>query len=327
MYQISVIVPVYNVEKYLKKCIDSLLAQTFDDKYEILLIDDGSTDGSTQICDQYAAEHAEIRVIHKKNGGLSDARNVGIDEAKGQFICFIDSDDYIAPEMLAKLHENLVNYQADISSVELVDVYEGRSIKKAEHGKIELLDQKAAITAVLQGNQLYAYATNKLFKKTLFETVRFPVGKIVEDAFVIMELLLQVERVVVSDWPGYFYFHRDDSIIGSAFSKKSFDVIEAWEKNADLVLARYPELGAVCQRRVCWAYFFVLDKMLVSTDPVPVADQQKVIQTLKKERSFILSYPGFTKSRKIAIIALSLNLRFYRYLVLQQEKNKRKHSE
>ena len=327
MYQISVIVPVYNVEKYLKKCIDSILAQTFDDKYEILLIDDGSTDHSTQICDHYAAEHTEIRVIHKKNGGLSDARNVGIEEAKGQFICFIDSDDYIAPEMLANLYGNLVNYQADISSVELVDVYDGRSIQKAEHGKVELLDQKAAIIAVLQGNQLYAYATNKLFKKTLFETVRFPVGKIVEDAFVIMKLLLQAKRVVVSDWPGYFYFHRDDSIIGAAFSKKSFDVIEAWEKNADLVLAHYPELTAICRRRICWAYFFVLDKMLVSTNPVPVSEQQKVIQTLKKERGFILSYSGFTKSRKIAIIALSLNPRFYRYLVLQQEKNKRKHSE
>lgn len=325
MYQISVIVPVYNVEKYLTKCVDSILAQTFNN-YEILLIDDGSTDNSNKICDQYAALHANVRVVHKKNGGLSDARNVGIEIAEGDYLCFIDSDDYIASAMLENLYTDLINHQTKMSAVEMVDVYEGKLLQKPEQGKIEVLDQKAAICAVLQGKQLYAYATNKLFKKDLFKTVRFPVGKIVEDAFVIMELLMQVDRVVVSDWPGYFYFHRGDSIIGAAFSEKNLDVIEAWEKNTALVLARYPELADVCRRRVCWAYFFVLDKMVISTNPVPKNLQQKIIQKLKKERSFILSYSGFTKGRKLAILALSINLNCYRELVYWQEKAKQKHS-
>ncbi|MEO2652605.1 glycosyltransferase family 2 protein, partial [Enterococcus mundtii] len=263
MCTISIIVPVYKVEKYLKKCVDSIIAQTFTD-IEIILVDDGSPDDSGKICDEYAVQDKRIKVIHKENGGLSSARNAGIEMAKGKYLGFIDSDDYIAEDMFEILYDQLLDYDADIATIGMIDVYENKETKVNNLKLVEVLDQKDAIKAVLDSTDVYAYAVNKLYKKELFDTVRYPIGKIVEDAFIIMDLLLQCDRIVTNTEQKYYYYRRNDSITGLSFSTKNFDVIEAWEKNGELVKNAYPELSDSIHRRICWAYFDVLDKIAIS---------------------------------------------------------------
>ncbi|BDP63405.1 hypothetical protein EfmJHP80_09010 [Enterococcus faecium] len=176
--------PVYNVEKYLKKCVDSILGQTFTD-FELLLIDDGSTDNSGSICDELAKTDNRIKVIHKENGGLSDARNIGIEVAKGDFIGFIDSDDYIDEDMYAFLYNNILKYDAELSMCGIYDVHKNKEIKKLTPFS-QLVTKSEAIELVLDGKLVVANAVSKLYKKELFENVRYPKGKIAEDAAVFL---------------------------------------------------------------------------------------------------------------------------------------------
>ncbi len=241
MCEISIIVPVYKVEPYLRKCLDSILAQTFTN-FEVILVDDGSPDNSGKICDEYAIKDSRVRVIHKENGGLSSARNAGIDIAQGKYLGFVDSDDYIAEDMYEVLYENLKFYDADISSVEIIpfrdDKYENTSKEKKEI----LLNKKEAIKSVLEGTDFYAYAWNKLYRKELFYNNRYLEGETFEDAYIIIDILLETDKIIVSNEEKYFYLQRNDSIMGQKFSKKTLDVIKAWQYNQKKILNHFPDL-------------------------------------------------------------------------------------
>ena len=201
---ISVIVPVYNVEKYLEKCVQSVLAQTFKE-IEILLIDDGSKDASGRLCDQYALKDGRIRVIHKENGGLSDARNRGIMEARGDYLSFIDGDDYIEPDMLGSLYDNLIRENADVAMCGIFSEYADRIQRTYPNDEYIVLDGIQAAGLVLEGNKVSVNAVNKLYKREIFESLRFPVGKLSEDAFIMVKLLAGVGRAVLDTRPKYYY--------------------------------------------------------------------------------------------------------------------------
>lgn len=227
MCEISIIIPVYNVEEYLSKCIDSVLAQTFSD-YEIILVDDGSPDNSPKICDNYAAKDRRIKVIHQKNGGLSAARNAGLAIANGKYILFVDSDDYISPNMLEVMYSNTKQTNADIvvSSVVKVDK-NGRIIRieriiKEENDKYEYLQDKYGT-----GIGIYDISCGKLYKKYLFDNIRFPIGKINEDAFVVNRLIHQCKRITKAERAEYFYLQHNESIMNRKYSVKRLDGIEA----------------------------------------------------------------------------------------------------
>lgn len=319
MCEISIIVPVYNVEKYLNKCVDSILNQTFKD-FELILVDDGSPDNSGAICDHYARIDYRVKVIHKENGGISDARNAGIDLARGKFFGFIDSDDYIAEDMYEILYENIKKYDADICSVELISVINGSPRTKNIKEELMILNQKQVMRSVTEGTDFYAYVWNKLYCSTLFEGIRFPKDKTFEDAIIMFKLLEKTEKVVVSNLGKYYYVRHHDSIMGSAFSDSTFDVIDAWRENKNIILKLYPELSNSYRKRICWAYFFVLDKALLSNKYENKTTIKKLSKKLLNERSFILNYPNFTLSRKISILILSININLYRFLVIQQNK-------
>lgn len=320
MCEISIIVPVYNVEKYLNKCVDSILNQTFKE-FELILVDDGSPDNSGAICDQYAEKDSRVTVIHKENGGLSDARNAGIEVAQGKYLGFIDSDDYIAEDMYDILYQNIKKYNADISSVELISVYNDHFKLKDYSPEIKVLNQEQAMQVVLEGTEFYAYAWNKLYNRNLFSEIRFPKGKTFEDAFIIMKILKRANKVVVSNLEKYFYVKRQNSIMSSTFSKKTFDVIEAWEEDKNNIIKLYPDLSDAYRKRICWAHFFVLDKALLSNSKETITVITELKEKLLSEKSFILKYPGFTLNRKIAILMLSINVNLYRYLVIKMQKN------
>ena len=185
MAEVSIIVPVYQVEKYIRQCVDSILAQTFTD-FELILVDDGSKDGSGQICDEYAAMDRRVKVIHKENGGLSDARNRGMDQAAGNYFMFIDSDDYIAPTMLECLYKNILIEDADLAICNFLYFFENDRKKDFSTSmKSEVLCAKEIFYN--RKNErcygIWTVAWNKLYKKETFGEVRFRFGKYHEDEF------------------------------------------------------------------------------------------------------------------------------------------------
>lgn len=309
MEKISIIIPVYNVEKYMKKCIESVINQTYKN-IEIILVDDGSTDRSAHICDEYEKKDKRIVVIHKKNGGLADARNAGIVKASGKYLGFIDSDDYIENDMYEVLYNNIKKENADISMCGLISCYKDTDMEiyKNEKTNYYVFNDEEAIRNVLEGKNNSVWAVNKLYKKELFDNVRYPVGKYAEDAFVIIKILMQCEKVVFTTQKKYYYIRRNSSITTNGFNKKSYDFLEAQIKNRDLIEKKYPNLMDVAQFRVCLSYFSILDKMILANAKI----DKSVVKDLRSNFKFILVNNNFAITRKIAMILLMLNVNLYK---------------
>lgn len=312
--KISVIVPVYNVEQYLERCVDSIINQTYTN-LEIILVNDGSTDNSGKLCDELAKKDERIRVIHKENGGLSDARNRGIDEAESDLVGFIDSDDYIDSDMYEVLLKNLDNTDADLSMCALYDVYNNTPEAQVTNKETWKLSSEQAIKMVMEAKILSVTAVNKLYRKSLFTDLKFEVGKIAEDAFIMIKLLDKCEKIVATNEKKYYYVHRENSITTQKFSTKFLNVIEAYEQNSNIILEKYPKLKDVAQTRMNWAYFYVLDRLLLDDNYNDKELENKLISYLKNHRKDILNDPLFTKGRKIGFIALLLSRNLYRKLI------------
>ncbi len=255
---ISVIVPVYNVEKYLERCIDSILKQTYSD-LEILLIDDGSSDNSGKICDEYAKKDNRIKVIHKKNGGISDVRNVGIENAKGDYIGFVDSDDYIADDMFETLYKLSNENNADISIVSFYEMYNGKLIGVRDDKTLTKMDKQEALKELLIDTNIQSYMWNKLFKKELFDNLRFPLGKNFEDIATVLLIFERANKVVLLQDPKYYYLRRDDSIVGHRTNKTYLDYLEVVYDKYLYLKDKYPKI------EVYNAYNYVINMIWVYT--------------------------------------------------------------
>ena len=315
--KISIIVPVYNVEAYLERCVESILKQTYSN-LEILLVNDGSTDKSGELCDQLALRDQRIRVIHKENGGLSDARNRGIDEASSDLIGFIDSDDYIDKDMYETLYRHLRESNSDLSMCGHYDVFHQIPEKQVSEIKTWELSSEEAIKMVMEAKILSVTAVNKLYKKELFNHLRFEVGKIAEDAFIMIRLLDQCQKVVATNEKKYYYVHRENSITTQKFSLKFLNVIEAYEQNANIIREHYPAIADVATMRLNWAHFYVLDRLLIDSDFKDKQLEDKLIHYLKQNRVNILRDARFTNARKISFLALLFSRKLYTQILLRQ---------
>lgn len=238
---ISVIVPVYNVEKYLNRCIESIVQQTYKN-LEIILVDDGSPDNCPQICDEWAQKDPRIKVIHKKNGGLSDARNVGFQSACGKYICFVDSDDWIEVDFCEVLLSAIVEYDCDIAACG----YRKTDVVKATRTDdgdmtVEILDSMQALQELIHERKIQQVVWNKMYKRAIIHTL-FEVGKYHEDEFWTYQIIDQCTNMVIINYIGYNYFQRPDSIMGQNFSAKRLDAIEAKLKRQDYMKKKHPEL-------------------------------------------------------------------------------------
>lgn len=226
---ISVIIPIYKVEKYLDKCIQSVINQTYSN-LEIILVDDGSPDNCPQLCDDWANKDERIKVIHKKNGGLSDARNAGLDIATGEYIAFVDSDDYIESDMYECLLDKIIKTQSQmaICNFEYVDT-DGNITTLNTMGQ-DCCFSSRQILADWCGNDLVYYVVvwNKLYSRKCWENIRFPVGKIHEDNFVMYKLFFTCNRIVCSKTKKYNYVQRNNSIMSAKISPKRFNSVEAF---------------------------------------------------------------------------------------------------
>ncbi len=323
--KISVIVPVYNVEKYLSRCIDSILAQTFGD-YEVILVDDGSTDRSGKICDEYAEKDPRFRVIHKENGGLSDARNTGVSAAVGDFVCFIDSDDFIDPEMLSVLLSLTETTGAEVAICGIRNCYESGQTEQSSADETFLCDGVEGLRLTLEGKKLPGSVCTKLISRPLAQSLFFRVGKTYEDAFYTPDLFLKTPKIAATTRSYYNYWHRADSITTKPFSEKSMDAVSAYEYTLEQVLQHCPALEDVARFRLCWAYFVTLDRLMVTPGYRKNPYFKPVVSYLRRHRNTVLHSPYFRKSRKLAMVALSVNVGLYRLLSLANDRKNGVHA-
>lgn len=239
---VSVIVPVYKVEPYLPECVESILAQTYGN-LEVILVDDGSPDGCPALCDACAARDARVRVIHKSNGGLSDARNAGLDVARGDYIGFVDSDDKLDPHMYEALVGVARTADADIVACGYYVYRPEQGIPYKTGGAAERRDlaRREAVLLLLEDDELQNYVWNKLFAAHLWNGVRFPVGQQFEDVNTTYKLFERARGAVLLPEPLYYYRTRADGIVKSRTLKGEIDCVEANLQRCEVLWDRYPE--------------------------------------------------------------------------------------
>ena len=321
--KISVIVPVYNVEQYLERCVDSIINQTYKN-LEIILVNDGSTDNSGQLCDELAKKDDRIRVIHKKNGGVSEARNLGIRESNGKYITFIDSDDVVSVKMVEELYFNLLGNDADISIGNVIHNYNINNIFFDDsNNDILLWNNEEALKEFLKAKITSFYPVAKLFKKNIILDLEFNVDfKLAEDAMFITEILLEKDVTVVYSFKDiYAYCHRRESATTSINSNTVFDTIKVYDIILPKIEKKYPNLKRYVVLRKNWANFEVLDKLILSSNSLFDKERKYLKNKIISSRSEILKENLFTLNRKISLFALYLSEYLYKKLLLIRKKH------
>lgn len=307
---VSVIVPVYNVEQFLPRCVDSLLAQTYDN-LEILLVDDGSKDSSGSICDAYAAKDSRIRVIHKENGGLSSARNAGLDVAKGDFIAFLDSDDWIEPEAYETMLDLAEKYDVKLVCAGRYDVYgEERTLGLCPEWEEKISGEELA-GRIFRWDHCDSAAWDKLYHRSLWESIRYPVGKICEDVPVTYRIALAAGEAVLCNRPFVNYYHRPGSITTSSVSEKNFDFSDHTAKIYPYVRENYPAIADAARYQRVKS----LSQMLLLLDTADAQTRKKfqkryavLREQLGEHWAFVCKCPWFPRKEKITDLLLILGL-------------------
>ena len=240
---ISVIVPVYNAAKFLERCVNSLIEQTYPNM-EIILIDDGSTDGSSEICDELSNNSNKIVVIHKENGGVSSARNAGLKIAKGEYIGFCDADDYCRSEMFERMYNDIIETDADIVHVDYAGMWEDAlnlSFEQTE-GSVQVKNRKEGIKWIFTSKFHRAYAWSMLFKRPVVENLSFPEDMAVgEDKFFVVTAFLNAEKIAFDSKKEYIYILRSNSTMRSEYSRKNLSGIILAKQTDELIKEKYSE--------------------------------------------------------------------------------------
>lgn len=305
---ISVVMPVYNVEPYLRRCIKSVCEQTYS-PLEIILVDDGSTDNCGTICDEAANEDKRIKVIHKANGGLSDARNVGVKAATGEYVTFIDSDDSIDAEMIGYLYYLIQKYGTDMSLCSHTVVFEGEKKSVLGKGGEECLPAETCIRKMLYHQDVDTSAWAKLYKREIFSDIAYPVGKQFEDIGTTYKTFIKSKMVACGYRSLYNYYVRKSSIVRSSFSEKKLDLLEMTDAMGREVQKKYPSLEKAVLRRRLYARFSTLNQM----ENVSGYDKEKheIINFIRENASKVFWDASAPLRDKLAIICILLGENFY----------------
>lgn len=300
---ISIIVPIYKTEAYLEKCVDSILCQTYKN-LEVILVDDGSPDGSGEICERYAQADSRVKVIHKPNGGLSDARNAGLDVMTGQYVGFVDSDDWIEPTMYETLLLLLEQYDADMAFGGVADdVLHGDTIttvKTSNYGDTPYAEDKlSAMHRYFHGSWA---AWDKLYRAELFDGIRYPVGEINEDEAIVLHLLERCRRVCYTNEIFYHYMHREGNatITSAAFSHKKLAWMQHCKNNLAYIRKNHPELEANAAERYLDSIQWTLTQIAMSKENFS-PEIRSIRQDLRNERKLIPQIPFRYPTDKLRI--------------------------
>lgn len=286
---ISVIMPVYNVAKYLEKSINSILEQTYQN-FELILIDDGSTDSSGNICDKYAQQKSNIKVIHQINQGQSVARNKGIDVATGNYICFLDSDDWYSSNALESLVETISNNDTDISLINIIET-ENENVEYKDKNEIIYLSSNECLTNILNNHLNFVQVCNKLYKKELFNKIKFPVGKIFEDEYISTDIYSRINKLAWTQKGCMFYRQRPgsttkegfnvnklqeyDSLVKTGEAFKNLNRLDLWSRNLSRILSFLFK-----------SYFQLKDSNLENKEMLMKDIQTKIIYTFNQKPIF-----------------------------------------
>jgi glycosyltransferase involved in cell wall biosynthesis len=307
---LSIIVPVYNVESYLEKCIESILNQTFKD-FELILVNDGSTDKSFKIIKKYSRIDNRIRYITKKNGGLSDARNTGIELATGNYITFVDGDDYIEQHAYELMFDSIAKSGAEITTCGRFDIIDGKKHKKFCLSNEQSWTSNEAIRKLLMDDSIDSSVCDKIFKKDLFKEVKFPYGKLSEDLFVTVKLIQKANKVHHIGKPLYNYNHRDGSITKSEFKKNHLDALEAVKKMEDFFLNEKILLKKELLHFKVKITLYLMDFLINSHNfSINKDSYQQLKEIIRINIIFILFNKKFSARIKLFSISISLNLYF-----------------
>ena len=306
---VTVIIPVYNVQQYLARCVDSVLEQSHHD-LEIILVDDGSTDASGTLCDQYAARDHRVKVVHKSNGGLSSARNAGLDVMTGSTVTFIDSDDYVHPAYIATLMRH--HHLAPIVIGTWQELNEGDTPAPAatiDGDDAQLLSRDEALSRIYYQQDINHSACCKLFDASLFSTLRFPEGMIYEDLAISYDLFKQVDTVVsLHTQPIYYYMHRQGSIINTMTLERT-QVLDHLEKIEQEVSTQAPHLLPAVRSRHMSACFNML-RLMPLNDPQWLPTRNRCWEYVKNMRFLCIKDPKVRLKNKIAILLSFFGLNF-----------------
>lgn len=308
---VTIVVPVYNVEKYLNRCVESLIKQTYS-PVEILLIDDGSTDDSSKMCDTFASQYPNIRVIHQVNGGLSAARNTGTANARGKYICYVDSDDFCDPGMVEYLVYLKDKYNADMSVCGYRLIFENRKIIKETvfgDGREECLNPHDCIRNMLYHKNVEISAWAKLYKTEVMKKNSYPVGKKYEDVGTTYKIFMACERIACGYIPKYNYCLRPDSITTESFKERDFDMLELADNMCRDVLSVYPDLERAVIRYRVYTRFVIYNRMLKSRG----FDKEKaaVEEVIRLHRKDILMDSCAPMRDRLAMLLFTVSRQLY----------------
>lgn len=280
---ISVIVPIYKVEKYLNRCVDSIINQTFRN-LEIILVDDGSPDNCPKICDEYAEKDNRIKVIHKINGGLSDARNAGMDVATGKYISYIDSDDYISSDFFETLYNAIISEKSDIVECSVVKFYEDDHFDEfSDDGLINNFLKTEAMSALISEKYFHQHVWNKLYKAELVKGIKYAVGKLNEDEFWTYQVFGRTEKVTKINKTMYYYFQRSSSIMGNGYNLRRLDALEGKSNRQKYIEKYFPSLTVEAKIDLYNSCMFAYQCVLKFMNGTERKQAIKIIKKYKKE--------------------------------------------
>lgn len=278
---ISVIVPIYNVEKYLARCVDSIVNQTYKN-LEIILVDDGSPDRCPQMCDDYAEKDSRIKVVHKKNGGLSDARNEGMAVATGEYISFIDSDDYVSDDFFECLLDVMNKENSDIAECSVVKFYEDNRFDEfSDDLSVKTYDTQDAMSALIAENPFHQHVWNKLYKTELVKDIPYAVGKLNEDEFWTYRVFGRANKVARINKTMYYYFQRSSSIMGVGYNIRRLDALEGKANRQKYIENNFPDLSTQAKIDLYGSCMFAYQSVLKFMSG---ADKKKALELIRKYR-------------------------------------------
>ena len=309
-HKVSIVVPVYNVEQYLDRCMMSLTTQTYSN-IEIVLVDDGSTDSSGEKCDDWKRKDKRIKVIHKENGGLGSARNRGIAESTGDYIGFVDSDDWVSISMFERLLDLCVKYKADISCCGIKYVSSDKIQEKSteEHIKVYTQEEYASKYFKITNNETVHYAVNKLYKTDIGKKIKYPEGLIDEDVEGFIYALINSQRIVSTNQIMYYYWQNTEGISYKWFSKKQLDLLKVWGNVVNICQKEKKEWVEYADLNRKRAYFGLLSRLALNPKE---EDQQyediekQLLSNLKANKKDLLK-SKMPCGRKIVLICMCGN--------------------
>ncbi len=308
---VSVVVPVYNVAKYLERCTMSLTKQTYEN-IEILLIDDGSTDESSELCDILAKKEKRILVFHKANGGLSDARNYGLRKASGDYVIFVDSDDTMEEDGIQYL-VSLIEKNHTLMAI--APHYVVTDTKREKYGgefADTVLTQEDALRRMLQEKGFTVSAWSKIYARGLFSDIEFPKGKIYEDNGTIYKVIMKCDYIAYGNKAVYDYYVRNGSLTKSGFSLSKMDYVDLSDEMCDDILIKYPDMIIPTDNKRLDVRFSVLAQMLDSRlSPAEKKKKKEMVDYLKEKKRIIFNRE-YNRRTRIAMLALCVGTIFYK---------------